>query len=194
MERILGIRDVSFNTNGGNPQPQDQGLWRGERITKPLDPAKNGYSFSGWFTDNDTFRTPWDFNETDFDHMTLHARWNSVNNNICGECGEDPCICPPPEEYGITLSPGNIDFGTAAAGYVTQPPQEVTVTNTGTASTEQLSIVLSGTGANSFALSTTSLPALDIGKSNSFEVSVKNDLTAGAYTALLTVSNNTKVE
>ncbi|MCL2721236.1 MAG: InlB B-repeat-containing protein [Treponema sp.] len=75
MKDILGIREVFFNTNGGNPVPSKQNVWRDEKVKIPSSPVKAEYDFAGWYSDNETFLLPWDFNEQPYDGMTLHAYW-----------------------------------------------------------------------------------------------------------------------
>jgi hypothetical protein len=90
--------------------------------------------------------------------------------------------------YSIGLSQsGNQDFGTATAGYVSPAAYSVTVNNTGTGSTEALTVVLSGTNASDFILSKTAISGLAAGGSDSFTVVPKAGLPAGQYTATVTV-------
>ena len=77
MDKILGIRTISFNTNGGSAV-SSQELWRDEKVKQPADPSKDGYDFIGWYVDNDTFNTPWNFNVVPTGNMTLHAKWNET--------------------------------------------------------------------------------------------------------------------
>jgi uncharacterized repeat protein (TIGR02543 family) len=78
MKEILGIREIHFNTNGGNPVPVKQNVWRDEKITKPVNPSKSGFIFDGWFKDNETFESPWNFDDYPEGDMTLHAKWNYI--------------------------------------------------------------------------------------------------------------------
>ena len=95
IKDILGINEVKFNANGGNPAPPKQNVLRGDKINKPKDPAKNGNIFGGWFADNDTFKNEWDFNEIPQDNMTLYARWQEIKMT-------------PPTTAGIALTVENI--------------------------------------------------------------------------------------
>ena len=71
-----GIFSVTFDSNGGSevaPQTVDEG----DKAVKPSpDPTKVGYTFEGWFTDNNTFADEWDFDEnTVTDDVALFAKW-----------------------------------------------------------------------------------------------------------------------
>ena len=48
---------------------------RGQYVTRPEDPTKEGFVLEGWYTDFDMTR-PWDFDrDTVTASMTLYARW-----------------------------------------------------------------------------------------------------------------------
>ena len=84
MKDILGIREVFFNANGGTPVPSKQNVWRDEKVKIPSSPVKADYDFAGWYSDNETFLIPWDFNTQPYDGMTLHAYWvpQAVNAQV----------------------------------------------------------------------------------------------------------------
>ena len=42
---------VTFNTQGGTPEPEAQTLQSGEIISEPLPPVRIGAVFTGWYTD-----------------------------------------------------------------------------------------------------------------------------------------------
>ena len=64
---------VSFDTNGGTPATmEDQKVAKGEKATKPADPAMDGYSFAGWYLGEEAF----DFDTVITDNITLKAHWS----------------------------------------------------------------------------------------------------------------------
>lgn len=65
---------VTFDSNGGSAVP-DQGVYEGEKVTKPGDPTRGGYSFVAWYKE-EGLTTKWEF-ETDTvtGDMTLYAKW-----------------------------------------------------------------------------------------------------------------------
>ena len=93
--------------------------------------------------------------------------------------------------YGIELNQsGTYTFDAATAGYGAQEPLTVTVTNTGTGATGELTVELSGTNESSFMLSKTSIDSIAAGGNNSFTVVPNTGLAAGTYTATVTVSGS----
>jgi uncharacterized repeat protein (TIGR02543 family) len=69
---------VTFNSNGGTAV-SSQIIEEGGAITEPDQaPIKTGYTFTGWYSDNE-FTTLWDFeNDTVSSNMTLHAGWTET--------------------------------------------------------------------------------------------------------------------
>ena len=65
---------VLYNTNGGTFISPTTDLSYGDRLTKPADPIKSGYTFCGWYT-NSACTNAWDFNNTIPGDMTLYAKW-----------------------------------------------------------------------------------------------------------------------
>jgi hypothetical protein len=91
--------------------------------------------------------------------------------------------------YEITLTPSsNKTFTSAKVGYAAQTPHSITVKNTGTRITGTLKVALSGANASSFTLSKTAIRSIAVSGSDSFTVVPKTGLSAGTYTAIVTVS------
>ncbi|MCL2461923.1 MAG: InlB B-repeat-containing protein [Defluviitaleaceae bacterium] len=65
---------VYFNVNDGSAI-ENQTIPYGSAIIKPADPAKAGYSFAGWYTDDYTFADAWDFSAVPNKDITLSAKW-----------------------------------------------------------------------------------------------------------------------
>ncbi|MDV0441515.1 hypothetical protein McpAg1_07090 [Methanocorpusculaceae archaeon Ag1] len=66
---------VLFNSVGGNTVPPATDLSYGDRIARPADPERTGYSFVGWYRD-EAFTIPWIFNEDAVPgDMELYAYW-----------------------------------------------------------------------------------------------------------------------
>jgi uncharacterized repeat protein (TIGR02543 family) len=66
---------VSFETNGGSEVDDLEGVYNGATITEPVEPTKTGYTFEGWYRDED-LTEEWNF-ETDqvMEDTTLYAGW-----------------------------------------------------------------------------------------------------------------------
>jgi hypothetical protein len=92
---------------------------------------------------------------------------------------------------GISLNPsGTYAFTAAAYNYGPRTARSVTVSNTSSQDTGELTVALSGTNEGDFTLSTRSINSIAAGGSASFTVVPITGLTAGAaaYTATVTVS------
>lgn len=72
---------VDFESNGGSAVDSQTVLY-GEKISKPADPVREGYSFDGWYSDID-LKNPWDFeNDIVESNMTLYAKWQKNSDTI----------------------------------------------------------------------------------------------------------------
>ena len=90
--------------------------------------------------------------------------------------------------YGVTLSQtGTYTFPTVNFGSSTPTALSVTVTNTGNRATGTLTVALSGTDANIFARSPTSISSIAVGGTDTFTVRPSTGY-VGTYTATVTVS------
>lgn len=64
---------VTFNTDGGSAVAS-QTVTSGAKATKPADPAKEGFTFDGWYKDA-AFTTAFDFNTAINSDVTVYAKW-----------------------------------------------------------------------------------------------------------------------
>lgn len=65
---------VKFESGGGSGVPE-QVVQYGEKVTEPEEPARDGYTFNGWYRDLDKTEL-WDFeNDAVTGNMTLYAGW-----------------------------------------------------------------------------------------------------------------------
>ncbi|MCL1873161.1 MAG: S-layer homology domain-containing protein [Clostridiales bacterium] len=64
---------VTFNTNGGSAVPSATVVQNG-KVTKPADPAKEGFRFDGWYADQ-ALTTEYDFDTAVTGNITLYAKW-----------------------------------------------------------------------------------------------------------------------
>ena len=65
---------VSFNSN--DVLVADISVEYNEKVVKPLDPTKTGYTFGGWYKDNNSYAEPFDFENTAIiEDITLFAKW-----------------------------------------------------------------------------------------------------------------------
>ncbi|BFT75499.1 discoidin domain-containing protein [Paenibacillus sp. P36] len=70
---------VSFNSNGGSEVRPVYGAVQGSKIAAPEAPAKNGFTFAGWYQD-EALTVGWDFgvNTIPATDITLYAKWEQV--------------------------------------------------------------------------------------------------------------------
>ncbi len=69
---------VTFNANGGS-NVDTQTLTKGSKIKKPTNPEKEGYTFDGWYVDDEK----WSFiDHTVTDDITLGAKWSLKTYSI----------------------------------------------------------------------------------------------------------------
>lgn len=71
---------ISFNSNGGT-SVDDITQNYATSISAPANPAKNGYSFDGWYSDS-TLKNGYMFTTIPAENITLYAKWNLVTYNI----------------------------------------------------------------------------------------------------------------
>ena len=66
---------VTFNSNGGIPEPNELTVKSGRKIQEPTEPVKEGCTFDGWYKD-ESFTTAFNFNEDIITADTiLYAKW-----------------------------------------------------------------------------------------------------------------------
>ena len=85
--RWTELNKVTFDSEGGTPV-SPQFIADGGKVTKPADPTKTGYAFSGWYYKQGFQKIDWDFStNTVTDNITLYARWieqHTVSFNSTG--------------------------------------------------------------------------------------------------------------
>lgn len=65
---------VTFNKQDGSSNTE-QSVTSGEKIIKPADPTRTGYTFGGWYK-NEACTEPWNFDtDTVTKNLTLYAKW-----------------------------------------------------------------------------------------------------------------------
>jgi uncharacterized repeat protein (TIGR02543 family) len=107
------------------------------------------------------------------------------------EDGTPPPVGEPDTEYGIALSQTEtLYFDAAAFGYDEQPEKNVTITNTGSQPTGELTVALTGAASSAFTLSKQTIDSIAAGGENSFTVVPVTELAArdAPYIATVTVS------
>jgi uncharacterized repeat protein (TIGR02543 family) len=75
---------VTFASNGGS-YTEPQTVKNGEKAAEPQDVSYTGYTLNGWYIDNGTFNTKWEFNYGVFRDYTLYAKWTLDDVVVPGE-------------------------------------------------------------------------------------------------------------
>ena len=100
---------VTFNTNGGS-DVDSLSVDYGEKVEKPADPTREGYTFAGWYS-NEELTMPWDFDTPISDNITLYAKWTEIPT------------------YTVAVSASPAESGTVTSSVESAPSgTEVTVT------------------------------------------------------------------
>ena len=136
---ILGYPNVTFDSMGGSAVPSIEGKTYKYTIEQPADPTKEGYSFTGWYTDSECTQ-PFDWNtEIIGKHYTLYAGWTAdemfeVSFDLAGGIGDAPTLTvakgsfvPEPEAptkegypfYGWYLGEEKYDFDSPVTSDIT---------------------------------------------------------------------------
>ena len=93
---------LTFESNGGTEVPAEY-LVGGTKPSKPSDPTRAGYVFVGWFTDNGTFKSEFDFEEPLSGDKTVYvyAKWDSVTYEVTFNLNGATGVTAP-EEFRFT--------------------------------------------------------------------------------------------
>ena len=68
---------ITFDSKGGTDVPAQTQMY-GELLELPQPPTREGYAFTGWYTDYGCFE-PWNLEEGTIEtDMTLYAGWESI--------------------------------------------------------------------------------------------------------------------
>ena len=71
---------INFDSNGGSSVKR-QVIEKNSLALKPTDPVKNGYKFTGWYTD-EALTTPFKFSTKVDKNIVLYAGWEAIQNII----------------------------------------------------------------------------------------------------------------
>lgn len=86
MESDKLIFTATFDTKGGN-NVGNRSFREGTQVKRPNDPYKEGYKFTGWFSDQDC-TISFDFNTLIYNDITLYAGWNKLTNTSQGNTSQ----------------------------------------------------------------------------------------------------------
>ncbi|TCJ03807.1 InlB B-repeat-containing protein [Cytobacillus praedii] len=93
---------VSFDSNGGSSVIY-QSVDHDGTATVPQPPTKQGYTFTGWYTDN-TYSTPYDFGTSITGDKTIYAKWIINQYIISFQSNGGSNVDPLTEDYETKIS------------------------------------------------------------------------------------------
>lgn len=77
---------ITFHSNGGSEvAPVTGQAWSAVSVPRP---TRDGYTFAGWYYDNDTFEEPWSETVIPASNLNLYAKWTKSGSVI--DPSEDP--------------------------------------------------------------------------------------------------------
>ncbi|ULQ60955.1 Ig-like domain-containing protein [Brucepastera parasyntrophica] len=168
---------ITFDSASGSSVSSQSGI-KGTQIAKPADPTRSGYTFDGWFENNDYSGSPVSFPYTLTVSRTLYAKWTETASTI--------------SVTGVTLNKNSHAMGTGETLTLTASIVPDTATN------KQITWSSSNTGVATVA-SSGSGKALVTGLSGGSAVITVTTADGGftasctvTVTALITVTFNSK--
>ena len=101
---------VNFNTNGGS-EVDTQTVVHGEKVVKPADPKLNGFTFGGWYTDEDcTDENKYDFETPVTANFTLYAKWEGTFYGIRITDKDGNAVYVTSENANDVLGDGTVSY------------------------------------------------------------------------------------
>lgn len=73
------LHTITFDTSGGTTIAS-QMIAAGDKVTVPIDPKKDGFTFAGWYSDS-ALTTEYDFAAPVSSDLTIYAKW--IDNILC---------------------------------------------------------------------------------------------------------------
>lgn len=129
IRQAVPMFTATYDSQGGSGV-SGQTVESGQNITQPLDPARAGYEFDGWYKTAD-LNTQWNFDvDTLNANQILYAQWNPVNYHVkyYGNGAEDGSVPTDSTNYHLgdtlTLSDNTGELvrnGYRFTGWKTQP-------------------------------------------------------------------------
>ena len=103
---------VSYNLNGASgTAPATEAVDHGGTFTKPADPTRSGYVFTGWF-DTDTGGNEYNFGTAVTSDITLYAQWTIITYTVSYNFNRGDSTEPSTE---------TVEHGGTATGPTTEP-------------------------------------------------------------------------
>ena len=162
---------VTFNSNGGS-EVRAKRVGENGMVMRPTDPTKEGYTFVGWYLNNEEF----DFNTKITSDLTLTAKWEEITENEGQGEGETTNPPGPINISSISLNYQKIYLSIDETKTVTARIYPANATNknvTWTSSNTKIATVSNG-NITGVGTGTATITATAGGKSASVTVEVTN--------------------
>ena len=128
--QLISNHKVSFDAGNGDVIDDQTIVW-GEKATAPEAPVRRGYTFAGWYLDENEFN----FDTPVTKDLTLTAKWTANQYTITFDTDGGSAIAPITQDYGtdITAPANPTKNGYTFAGWTpaipeTMPAENLTVT------------------------------------------------------------------
>ncbi len=92
---------ISFETNGGTPEPESITDDYGQAVEAPENPTKEGHDFTGWFADEEC-TIPYSFTTIPAENITVYAGWEIQKFDVEFETNGGSAVDTQIVEYGST--------------------------------------------------------------------------------------------
>ncbi|HKL73743.1 MAG TPA: InlB B-repeat-containing protein, partial [Clostridia bacterium] len=93
---------LSFVTNGGSEVDSITKDY-GTNVISPVEPTKEGYTFKGWFIDNNTFLNEYTFTTIPSNNVELYAKWTINNYTISFNANDGSEVDSITQDYGTEV-------------------------------------------------------------------------------------------
>lgn len=92
---------ISFETNGGTPEPESITDDYGQAVEAPENPTKEGHDFTGWFADEEC-TIPYSFTTIPAEDITVYAGWEIQKFDVEFETDGGSAVETQVVDYGNT--------------------------------------------------------------------------------------------
>ena len=116
---ITAFYTVTFNMKGHGSSVASQEVLHGAKASTPSAPSETGYTFVGWYTDEDC-TSAYNFNSTVSSDFTLYAKWTENKSSITIAAGEHGSITTPSPNgspYSLGVATKQAIVATPDVGY-----------------------------------------------------------------------------
>ena len=162
-DAVVDVYTITFNSNGGTEFSSQQ-VEEKNKVTKPVDPTKDGYNFIGWYVGDE----PYNFDSEVTKDLEIVAKWEEiVIINVTGVTVD---------QTAVTLSPG----GTTQIVAIIEPADATDQTLIWTTSNAEIATVDENGNVTGIKVGKTSitLTTNDGGFTAIIDVNVSSDVVA----------------